>query len=62
MKPDCLQKCGSHKIRGAYYMLSRYPSESKTAGICTFSTGNWAQGGAYGWLLQVQVTVFQVRE
>jgi len=58
LKPDCLQKCGSHKIRGAYYMLSKYTELQKTAGVCTFSSGNWAQGIAYaGSLLKVPVTV-----
>ena len=58
LKPDCLQKCGSHKIRGAYYMLSKYSKEKKAAGICTFSSGNWAQGVAYaGLLLRVPVIV-----
>jgi len=58
LKPDCLQKCGSHKLRGAYYMLSKYSKEKRAAGVCTFSSGNWAQGVAYaGSLLRVPVTV-----
>jgi threonine dehydratase len=58
LKPECLQKNGCHKIRGAYYMLSRLPKDQRDKGICTFSAGNWAQGAAYaGSLLGVPVTV-----
>jgi threonine dehydratase len=58
LKQECLQKNGCHKIRGAYYMLSRLPREQRDRGICTFSAGNWAQGPAYaGSLLGVPVTV-----
>jgi len=47
MKPECLQKNGSFKIRGAYTMLDRMTEEEKASGIVTFSAGNWAQGVAY---------------
>jgi len=47
MKPECLQKNGSFKIRGAYTMLHRMANEDKARGIVTFSAGNWAQGVAY---------------
>jgi threonine dehydratase len=58
LKPECLQKNGSHKIRGAYYMLSVLPKEQRERGICTFSAGNWAQGVAYaGSLTGCPVTV-----
>ncbi|MFQ5824184.1 MAG: threonine/serine dehydratase [bacterium] len=48
LKPECLQKNGSFKIRGAYTMLSRMSDEEKKRGVITFSAGNWAQGVAYG--------------
>ena len=58
LKPECLQKNGSHKIRGAYYMFSQFSKEQCEKGICTFSAGNWAQGAAYaGSLLSSPVTV-----
>lgn len=58
LKPECLQKNGSHKIRGAYYMISQLPKDKREKGICTFSAGNWAQGAAYaGSLLGSPVTV-----
>jgi len=58
LKPECLQKNGSHKIRGAYYMFSQFSKEQREKGICTFSAGNWAQGAAYaGSLLSSPVTV-----
>jgi threonine dehydratase len=58
MKPECLQRCGSQKVRGAYYMLSRFSDEDRRAGVCTFSSGNWAQGVAYaGSRLGMPVTV-----
>jgi threonine dehydratase len=58
LKPECLQKAGSQKIRGAYYRMSRLTKEQRERGICTFSSGNWAQGVAYaGSLLGIGVTV-----
>jgi len=50
MKPECLQKNGSFKIRGAYTMLLRMTDEEKARGIVTFSAGNWARNiGIYAW-------------
>ncbi len=58
LKPECLQKNGAFKIRGAYYMLSRLSKEQRERGIVTFSAGNWAQGASYaGFLLGTPVTV-----
>ncbi len=58
LKLECLQKNGSHKIRGAYYMFSRFPLEERERGVCTLSAGNWAQGASYaGSLLGIPVTV-----
>jgi threonine dehydratase len=58
LKPECLQKNGSHKIRGAYYMFSQFSQDQRERGVCTLSAGNWAQGAAYaGSLLGIPVTV-----
>jgi threonine dehydratase len=58
LKPECLQKNGSFKIRGAYTMFSRFSKEERKKGIVTFSAGNWAQGASYGGsLLKIPVTV-----
>jgi threonine dehydratase len=48
LKPECLQKNGSFKIRGAYALLSSLSDKEKKQGIVTCSAGNWAQGVAYG--------------
>jgi len=58
MKPECLQKNGSFKIRGAYTMLDRLSADEKQRGVITFSAGNWAQGVAYAATkLQIKATV-----
>lgn len=58
LKAECLQWCGSHKIRGAYYMLHKYPPPKRAGGVVSFSSGNWAQGIAHaGALLEVPITV-----
>lgn len=58
MKPECLQKNGSFKIRGAYTMLDRLSEDEKKSGVITFSAGNWAQGVAYAAArLQINATV-----
>ena len=48
LKPECLQKNGSFKIRGAYTVLSSLSDEDKRRGVVTCSARNWAQGVAYG--------------
>jgi len=48
LKPECLQKNGSFKIRGAYNTLNSLSPEAKSRGVVTCSAGNWAQGVAYG--------------
>lgn len=47
LKPECLQKNGSFKIRGAFAALSSLSAEMKARGIITSSGGNWAQGVGY---------------
>ncbi len=58
LKPECLQKNGSFKIRGAFAALSSLSAEMKARGIITSSGGNWAQGVAYSCqLLEIKALI-----
>jgi threonine dehydratase len=46
IKPECLQRTGSFKFRGAYNRLCRLTAEERKAGVVAFSSGNHAQGVA----------------
>lgn len=46
VKPECLQRTGSFKFRGAYNKISRIPEEARPRGVVAFSSGNHAQGVA----------------
>jgi threonine dehydratase len=46
IKPECLQRTGSFKFRGAYNRLCRLSAEERKAGVVAFSSGNHAQGVA----------------
>lgn len=46
LKPECLQRTGSFKIRGAYNRLAQIPPEARGAGVVAWSSGNHAQGVA----------------
>jgi len=46
IKPECLQRTGSFKIRGAYNRISRFTEEEKVKGVVAFSSGYHAQGVA----------------
>jgi len=46
IKPECLQRTGSFKFRGAYNALSQIPEDRRAAGVVAFSSGNHAQGVA----------------
>ena len=48
LKPECLQKTGSFKIRGAYYKISQLSDAEKAKGVIACSAGNHAQGVALG--------------
>lgn len=48
IKPECLQRTGSFKFRGAYNRLSRLGTEERKRGVVAFSSGNHAQGVALG--------------
>ncbi|MEP7452985.1 threonine/serine dehydratase [Phyllobacterium sp. SB3] len=45
-KPECLQRTGSFKFRGAYNRISQFTAEERKRGIVAFSSGNHAQGVA----------------
>ena len=46
IKPECLQRTGSFKIRGAYNLLSQLTPEQAAHGAVAWSSGNHAQGVA----------------
>lgn len=48
LKPECLQRTGSFKIRGAYYKISQLTDAEKQRGVVACSAGNHAQGVALG--------------
>jgi threonine dehydratase len=58
LKPECLQRTGSFKIRGAYNKMARLSPTERAAGVITFSSGNHAQAvAAAGRLLGISVRV-----
>jgi threonine dehydratase len=48
VKAEALQPIGSFKLRGAYNKIARLPAEDRARGVITYSSGNHAQGVAYG--------------
>ena len=46
IKPECLQRTGSFKFRGAYNFISRLSPQARRAGVVAYSSGNHAQGVA----------------
>ena len=46
IKPECLQKTGSFKIRGAYNKIASLDEGQRKAGVVAYSSGNHAQGVA----------------
>lgn len=46
IKPECLQRTGSFKFRGAFNRLSLIPEAERPRGVVAFSSGNHAQGVA----------------
>ncbi|MFQ5610307.1 MAG: threonine/serine dehydratase, partial [Woeseiaceae bacterium] len=58
LKPECLQRTGSFKIRGAYNLLSRLTAEQAQRGAVAWSSGNHAQGVACaGKVLGIHTTI-----
>ncbi|WP_170761540.1 threonine ammonia-lyase [Ruegeria lacuscaerulensis] len=48
VKPECLQHTGSFKIRGAWSAISALSEADRQRGVIAYSSGNHAQGVAYG--------------
>ena len=46
IKPECLQRTGSFKFRGAYNRISQLTAEQLARGVVAWSSGNHAQGVA----------------
>ncbi|MDD7910401.1 threonine/serine dehydratase [Pseudovibrio exalbescens] len=58
IKPECLQRTGSFKFRGAFNRLSMIPAEQRGAGVVACSSGNHAQGvAAAAKLLGMRATI-----
>jgi threonine dehydratase len=58
IKPECFQRTGSFKIRGAYNLMSRLPPERARVGVVAWSSGNHAQGVALaGSLLGIRTAI-----
>jgi threonine dehydratase len=48
VKPESLQPIGSFKLRGAYNKIATLSDAERQRGVITYSSGNHAQGVAYG--------------
>jgi len=48
IKPESLQPIGSFKLRGAYNKIATLSDSERQRGVITYSSGNHAQGVAYG--------------
>jgi threo-3-hydroxy-L-aspartate ammonia-lyase len=46
LKPECLQRTGSFKFRGAYNKIAALPDDERERGVVAFSSGNHAQAVA----------------
>ncbi len=46
LKPECLQRTGSFKFRGAWNFISRLDPDNNKGGVVAYSSGNHAQGVA----------------
>ncbi len=46
LKPECLQRTGSFKFRGAYNRMSAMTDAERVGGVVAYSSGNHAQGVA----------------
>jgi threonine dehydratase len=58
LKPECLQRTGSFKIRGAYNLLSQLTHEQAAHGVVAWSSGNHAQGvAAAGSILGIKTAI-----
>ncbi len=63
IKPECLQRTGSFKFRGAYNTISSLTPAEQAAGVIAYSSGNHAQGVASAaQLLGVKATIIMPRD
>lgn len=63
LKPECLQRTGSFKIRGAYNLMSQLTPEQAARGVVAWSSGNHAQGvAAAGTLLGIRTTIVMPKD
>jgi threonine dehydratase len=63
LKPECLQRTGSFKFRGAYNRLSTIPEAERPGGVVAYSSGNHAQGVALAArLLGMRATIIMPRD
>jgi len=46
VKPECLQRTGSFKLRGAYNTVAQIDPDARAGGVCAGSSGNHAQAVA----------------
>jgi len=58
IKPECLQRTGSFKFRGAFNKISQIPDEDRSKGVVAYSSGNHAQGvAAAAQILELPATI-----
>lgn len=58
IKPECLQRVGAFKFRGAYNRLCQLTVAEKARGVVAFSSGNHAQGvAAAAKILGIKATI-----
>jgi len=58
VKPECFQRVGSFKIRGAYNLLRQLSTQQAKRGVVAWSSGNHAQGVALaGKLLGIHTAI-----
>lgn len=63
VKPECLQRSGSFKIRGAYNRLSALSEDERGRGVVAFSSGNHGQGVALAAkLLGIKATIVMPKQ
>jgi threonine dehydratase len=63
LKPECWQRTGSFKIRGAYNRLCLLPEGTAARGAVAWSSGNHAQGvAAAGRLLGIHTTIVMPKD
>ncbi len=63
IKPECLQRTGSFKFRGAYNRLVQLSEEERRSGVVAWSSGNHAQGiAAAAQLLDIPAAIVMPRD